>query len=175
MSDPSGDTRDYIEHARWLLEWHNKRSEALTTRAVGLLGFTGVILALLLQGAGIKTLDPTWVTWGIAVVTAGLIFASAIFALWCITTTSVEMPSVEELRAHWKTHMDNPVAGSGVPDMAEGLLNGSDLQGVSPVVAAKNEADTRAGRIKVAVILLLLGVAAVAVLAGNVLANTGGR
>lgn len=42
MTGPNNDERaEFIEHAKWLLEWHNKRGEAFTTRAVALLGFKG--------------------------------------------------------------------------------------------------------------------------------------
>ena len=40
------DAEVYIEQARWLLEWHNRRSEAFVNRAVGVIGFDGVALAL---------------------------------------------------------------------------------------------------------------------------------
>ena len=34
---PQTDSADFIDQARWLLEWHNRRSEAFTTRAVAVL------------------------------------------------------------------------------------------------------------------------------------------
>ena len=43
----SGETDAFTTQARWLLEWHNKRNNGFSTRSVAILGFTGVILALL--------------------------------------------------------------------------------------------------------------------------------
>ena len=40
----------FKDQARWLLEWHNKRNDGFATRAVALLGFAGVIVALLPRG-----------------------------------------------------------------------------------------------------------------------------
>jgi hypothetical protein len=58
LASPNHDeSAAFAAHARWLIEQHNKRSEAFTTRSVALLGFQGVILALLLQGAGIDAVD----------------------------------------------------------------------------------------------------------------------
>lgn len=44
------DTPAFTEQAKWLIERHLRRSEGLATRAAAILGFTGVTLALLVQG-----------------------------------------------------------------------------------------------------------------------------
>lgn len=155
MTDGSGDTRDYIEHAKWLLEWHNKRSEAITTRAVALLGFIGVMFSLLLQGVSLDGLEPTGWTWTWFGLTAALLLGAACLALSCVTTTAVEMPSVEEFRKQWGGHMQRPKEGTGVPDIAEGLLNAKNPTGPAPVVEARNEADTRVKWFKKALFTLL--------------------
>ena len=64
MASPDHDeSAAFTEQARWLIEQHNNRSEAFTTRAVALLGFEGVILALLLQGAGLDGMTASGWTW----------------------------------------------------------------------------------------------------------------
>lgn len=40
----------FIDQSRWLIEYHDKRGDSFTTRATALLGFSGVILVLLLRG-----------------------------------------------------------------------------------------------------------------------------
>lgn len=170
MNDGSGDTRDYIEHARWLLEWHNKRSEALTTRAVALLGFNGVILSLLLQGIPIAV-EPsgwTWVWFGLTVVS---LLVSAILALACVYATKVEMPSVQALREQWANHAAEPQDGAGVPQIGEDLVQGMTLNQPAPLTTAKAEADLRVARFKGSALALLFAVIFLAILITNVLLN----
>jgi Na+/melibiose symporter-like transporter len=174
VTDNSGDTRDYIEHARWLLEWHNKRSEALTTRAVALLGFVGVILSLLLRGTP-QQVDPSWWTWAWFVLTVVALLVSAALALWCVATTKVEMPSIQDLREKWADYSDKPEPGSGVKQMAEDLLHGQDLHGKSPLAEAKKEADKRVSRFKRAAIALFVAFAFLTCLIVNVLLHVRGE
>lgn len=49
-ADFSPEANTYYLHARWMLEWHNKRNDAFIGRSVALLGLIGVTLALLSTG-----------------------------------------------------------------------------------------------------------------------------
>lgn len=176
MTGPDNDeSAEFIEHARWLLEWHNKRGEAFTTRAVALLGFNGVILALLLQGAGLEGVEAskwTWV-WLVSSVTALLI--AAVLSLLTITPTEMRMPGIPQLRHWWNDHMEEPRAGFTGPRIAESLLYGKSVTARSPISDAKLEADKRAKRFKAAIRVMLVGFALLALLLFNVMSHAWGR
>ena len=72
-STPSAQAALFMEHARWVMEWHNKRAEGAATRAVAVLGFAGVTMALLVQGASLDGLEPTGWTWLFAGLGAALL------------------------------------------------------------------------------------------------------
>lgn len=57
-SAPADDSLVFTEQARWLLEWHNSRSESFASRAVAILGFDGVIMALIIQASVLMALRP---------------------------------------------------------------------------------------------------------------------
>lgn len=172
---PYDESAEFIEHARWLLEWHNKRGEAFTTRAVALLGFNGVILAVLLQGAGLEGIDASGWTWAWLAGTVALLFASALCSLLTILPAEMVMPGVPQLRHWWKVHSGAPTAGFFGPQVAESLLFSKDVQGRSPLSDAKAEADLRAKRFKWAIRLMLGGFVALSLLVFNVMQYAWGR
>jgi hypothetical protein len=176
MTGPDNDeSAEFIEHARWLLEWHNKRGEAFTTRAVALLGFNGVILALLLQGAGLEGIKATVWTWIWLGSSVTALLIAAVFSLLTITPTEMSMPGIPQLRHWWKAHAAEPHAGFAGPQIAESLLYSKDVTGRSPVSDAKDEADKRAKRFKVAITTMLVGFALLALLLFNVMSHAWGR
>lgn len=176
MTGPDNDESSaFIEHARWLLEWHNRRGEAFTTRAVALLGFNGVILALLLQGAGLEGIVATNWTWTWLVMSVIALMAGALLSLLTITPTEMKMPGIPQLRHWWKAHSAEPYAGYTGPQIAESLLYSKDLTGRSPLSDAKAEADKRAKRFKWAVRAMLGGFVLLAFLLFNVTSQAWGR
>lgn len=167
--EPVDDSAVFIGQARWLLEWHNTRSEAFASRAVAVLGFDGVILALLLQGFGIKDVDATGPVWAALTSTSLLLLFSAAWALSTIVPHKVAMPGVSDLRKGWAAHAQTPTARYAGPLVAESFLNASELHGTSPVLEAKKEGDTRATRFSWAVSSLLAATVSLAVLAAILL------
>lgn len=175
MSGHSNDeSAEFIEHARWLLEWHNKRGEAFTTRAVALLGFNGVILAVLLQGAGLDGIDASGWTWTWLAGTVALLLASALFSLLTILPAEMVMPGIPQLRHWWKVHSASPTAGFFGPQVAESLLYSRDITGRSPLSDAKTEADLRAKRFKWSIRLMLAGFIVLSFLVVNVMHHAWG-
>jgi hypothetical protein len=165
----ANDSADFIDAARWLLEWHNRRSEAFTTRAVALLGFVGVVLALILQGADLKDVDGTaWTRWFLLLAVVALLVA-ALFALLTISSKPVAVPSVAQLRHWWGRHVQEPVKGSSGPLIAESLLNSSKITEVSAVSAAMEEADKRADRFQIAIWAMLVALVMLSALTLNIL------
>lgn len=172
---PESDSADFIEQARWLLEWHNKRSEAFTTRAVAVLGFVGVVLALLLQGAGLNGIKATGWTWTFLGASLLSLLISGLLAVLTITPHPTAVPSVAQLRHWWKRHAAGPVKGSSAPQIAESLLNGGDLSEVSAVSAAMEDADRRGARFAIAVRGMVAAFLSLSLLLCNVLSQTWGK
>ncbi|WP_412903689.1 hypothetical protein [Aeromicrobium sp. 179-A 4D2 NHS] len=170
MAHPSGDDSEvFIEQARWLLEWHNRRSEAFTTRAVALLGFVGVVLALLLQGAGLDGVRASSWTWGFLAASLVALLLSGLFAVLTIAPQPIAVPSVAQLRHWWRRHAARPVKGDSAPQIAESFLNSKDLSEVSAVSAAKDDADRRANSFSVAIGTLVAAFLALSLLLCNIL------
>lgn len=169
------DRADFIDQARWLLDWHNRRAEAFTSRAVALLGFIGAILALLLQGVGLKGIEPTNWTWFWLVTSAIGLLVAALFAILTILPRGVQMPGVAELRRHWQQHAAEPIDGSTKSQFAEDLLLGSDLAKPSPLTDGLDEANKRAKRFKVSIRAMLVAFVLLTGLLFNILLNAQGR
>lgn len=113
------------------------------SRAVAVLGFDGVIVALLLQGFGIEATAAVWV---LLFITTALLLISAGYAVGTVVPHTVAMPSVLDLRAGWAAHAASPKPRYAGPLVAESLLHESNLNATSPLSAAKEESDTRARR-----------------------------
>lgn len=165
LPEPTDDSLVFAEQARWLLEWHNTRSESFASRAVAVLGFDGVIMALLLQGFGIKGIAATAAVWVLLFITTALLLISAGYAVGTIVPHTVAMPSVRDLRAGWAAHAASPKPHYAGPLVAESLLHASNLNATSPLSAAKEEGDTRAGRFSWAVSALFASMVALGILA----------
>jgi hypothetical protein len=165
------DTEVYIEQARWLLEWHNRRSEGFVNRAVGVLGFDGVALALIVQAPSSDTSSPTALAWTLIGLLLAAFVVSAAFALATLWSVGVTAPSPEQLRGWWDRHRKNPKDGSAAPNIAESFLDSLGA-GLSPVAAAKDSADRRAKRFKLALAPLAVATPLLSLLAVDVLART---
>lgn len=170
-SSPDNDSADFIEQARWLLGWHNARSEAFTTRAVALLGFVGVILALLLQGSGLKGIDPSRWTWTFLVTSVLALLFSAFFALRTISPKVTAMPKVSQLRDWWVAHSAEPHPGTAAPQIAESLLNGKRIDEESAVSAALEHADSCAKSFTRSIRSMLVALVLLSLLLVNILLN----
>lgn len=159
MSDgapkPDDGSIEFLEQARWLLEWHNKRSEAITTRATALLGFVGVVLALLLQGSSIGGIEPRWWTWLLLVTSLVGLLATSVYALFAVLPKKVNMPSVSQLREWWSKKIAEPGRGQTGAQIAESILFGQNTDADSPISDAVEEATDRAVNFKVAAWALL--------------------
>lgn len=171
-SSPDNDSADFIEHARWLLEWHNARSEALTTRAVALLGFVGVILALLLQGSGLKGIEASPLTSILFVASVFVLLLCAFFALRTISPEPTAMPKVSQLRESWATYTAKPYPGTTAQQIAESLLNGQKLTEDSALSSALEHADSRAKWFSYSTKSMLVALLLLSLLLSDILFNS---
>lgn len=169
MEPPADDSAQFIDQARWLLEWHNRRSEAFMTRAAALLGFVGVVLALLLQGADLGGIEPTAWTWTLLVATLIALLVTGFNALRTIRAEQISAPSVQDLRHWWGKHAQEPHPGRAGPQIAESLLNSARMNEVSAVSAAMEDAERRAKTFKHATSWMLVSFVLLALLLCNVL------
>lgn len=166
---PGSDSELFIDHARWLMEWHSKRSESITARAVSLLGFVGVVLALMFQGAALN-LKPSGYTWALLTVTLVAFVTAGICSLMAIMVRSMSVPSVDNLRDWWVAHVRSPKPGTMAPQFAEAYLNSLGSGGnKSPVSESKIDADARAKFFRSAVIATGVGLVSLSILLFNVL------
>lgn len=143
--------------------------EALTTRAVGLLGFVGVILALLLQGSGLKGIDPSQWTWAFLVASVFALLISAIFALQTISPKVTAMPKVHQLREWWGAYSAEPYPGTASPQIAESLLNSMRIDDESAISAALEHANSCAKSFSWSVRSMLLALIFLSLLLINIL------
>lgn len=147
----------FIEQARWLLEYHDRRSESVSTRAVALLGFAGVVLALLLQARLPDRVVVTGCIKTLFVVTVAAVLVTAGLCVYVLTTRQLIAPAVGQLRKNWRSWALSPRSrGSAASDVAESLLRGKRLEKESPLDATINAANRRASAFSWAVRALAL-------------------
>lgn len=176
MADPSkNDSADFIDQARWLLEWHNRRGETFTTRAVALLGFVGVFLTLLLQGAALRGITATSWTWVFLGGSLAALLWSGLFAVCAIAPREIVVPKVNQLRHWWKVHAAEPYPGTSAPKIAESFLNSSDLSKISAVSSAMEAANQRGKHFRKAVGGMLVAFFFLTLLLCNILWHTWGK
>jgi hypothetical protein len=154
------------------LEWHNRRSEGFVNRAVGVLGFDGVALALIIRAPGSGTANPSVLAWTLIGLVLTAFVVSAAFALATMWAVGVTAPSPDQLRGWWDRYRQSPRNGSAAPNIAESFLDSIGTSGPSPVAAAKAAADRRAKRFKFALAALAVATPLLALLAVDVLART---
>lgn len=163
VEDIGADT--YAAHARWLLEWHNKRSETFSSRAVTLLGFNGAVLALLVNAGRFANHDG-WhlLKWTILVAVAGLVL-SAYHALFAMAPFPNVIPDINQLREHWDVALGNTegIVVDPTAQVVESFLR-PDESGKSPLDTAYEDANRRAKHFKVAVAALVGAMAVLAVI-----------
>lgn len=160
-----GEVEAFAQQARWLLEWHNKRNDGFIARAVGLLGFAGVILALLPRGLDLN--GPLHMTVGLRaslIATTVLLLATAAFGILVLAPQQSGAPSVGQLREHWRDYANGSGPSSPVAQITEDLLHGTSVEADSPVDLAAREANRRARWFKYAAASLGLGLVALATL-----------
>lgn len=152
-----------IEQARWLLDYHNRRSDSLGQRSVALLGFTGVVLALvptaLTVPDDLKTSGwlyaSLYATLAALVVTAGL-------CLQALATKRAGAPAISRLRTELRNLTTGTRTGKAHVDLAESLLHGLKVEATSPVDLACAEANTRARWFRAATVALVVSLTALA-------------
>lgn len=136
-----------IAHAVWLLGWHNKRSDSFDARSVAVLGFSGVILALIGQSFASA---PANVDYSIGIkvtlaISTGLLVVTSILCIIELSAQKTGIVDITQLRVRWHDWKSNPATRGKVHAyLAEGLLHGNQLHVPCPLDEAKSEANRRA-------------------------------
>lgn len=152
-----GDEVAYLEHARWLLEWHERRSEAFITRASALLAFIGVLLALVLQLITKPHLNYSCWTWtflGGCLVAFGV---SGVSALVTLLGRQALVPSIQQVRKHWTDYLKKNGSESPSRDIAENFIVSLETDAQSPLSVAATSAGARACTFRISMIALAAG------------------
>jgi hypothetical protein len=169
------DTQSFLDQAKWLMEYHTKRSDGAQQRAIGVIAFSGVLLALLPRGFDPNTHPGGWII-RMYVVCAVIILITVFIAISALIPRKTEAPGVSQLREMWHEHL-RPAGERSRDrhnDITETLLLGTFLTDKSPVDHAKVEADTRTERLKYAYYTLALALIAVAALGTQLAFAAGG-
>jgi len=144
VSDDADEIERFTEQAKWLFAYHESRGESLYTRAVALLGFVGVMLALLLGADLPKGVDVTCPIKVTFVATVVSLLMTGGCCLLAFKTRDSKVPSVSQLRENWQHWVDDQRRGSAAKDVAEMLLRAKELDEDSALDWAKKTADDRA-------------------------------
>lgn len=168
MDEPQPNRHEgvYLEHALRVLAWHESRSEAFISRAVALLGFAGVLLALLLQVLTREGYTLGVATWFLVMGQVVSLLVAASLALSVMVGQKSEAPSIDQIRTWWSEHLRGASGQDPTPSIVETFLWGSEPQSDSPLHVAKAAADTRAKRFRHTLVALLV---ALALLGGTVI------
>ena len=161
--DGAKDAELFIAQARWLLEFHNKRSDAFAARAVAMLGFSGVILALLPRALDLeKIVKPTaGFKISVAVMTVALLAAVGC-CVAVLAPRQTSTASVEGLRKSWRLHLKGERLGKASRDLADSMLHGGSVTASSPVDSAYAEASVRGKWFKWSTRFLAIAIAGLA-------------
>jgi len=158
------EAKAFVDHARWLIEYHNKRSDAFGTRAVALLGFSGVTLALLSRGSLPGGVEPDACLFVLVVATVALLLLTAYFCLRTIVVTRSSAPSSDDLKEMWSKWASAERRGSAHGDIAETYLKAKTPDVVNPVEDAVEEAKNRSRWFRNATAAMLAALACLAIL-----------
>lgn len=171
-ADPNPHESVYLEHALRVLAWHEARSEAFISRAVALLGFAGVLLALLLQVLTREGFTLGIVTWILVGGEVSALVISATFALLVMTGQKSEAPEIDQLRTWWSEYLDGKRSGDPTANITETYLSGSKRDNDSLLETAMAAADRRAKYFQRALLALSTSIVLLGGLAINVAARS---
>ncbi len=136
----------FLQHAKWLSEYHRARGRDVQSRGVSLLGFTGVLVALLpVLLVPLRTLhgDPRHIAKGLLVVVSVTLLGSAVCALQTLRARNGPSTRIEDVQGLWSDALAGKPEHDTATAFTEWLLHGKDAR-TSPVQGESDEATTRA-------------------------------
>lgn len=150
----------FIDQARWLLEYHNRRNESLCQRAVALLGFTSVVIALVPATFTVPNKLTTSAPLFLSLYgTLGGLLITTAMCLLTLRAKKTGAPGIAQTRTLLREHTTGARRGHVHRDIAETLLHGLSAKASSPVDLAYFEANSRARWFRRAILALVLSLA----------------
>jgi hypothetical protein len=158
-----------LENAKWLLDRESARIDGFHQRASYLLGFAGVILAILPM-----TLDPIgkianeqarWCAWVLVSLSAVLLAVGALFSLLTLTVRKALNLGIKQLQQNWvewTRELDNPNAAQVLADLTNAVMGRTSNAQDSALLAVRSEGDVRAIRLRISMWCSTCGVIALA-------------
>ncbi len=122
----STDVDALLAHARWLMEFHSDRSRVASSRALGLLGFIGVLLGLLVTSdSPVVTGHGGLLARVLSLVAGGLLVLAGFIAIGALAPMASLAPSVKDARTMWSGALKGQRRGKASRDVAEQFLYAS--------------------------------------------------
>lgn len=144
-----------IDHSRWLLDYHDRRSESINQRAIAVLGFTGVILALVPAALALpKSVEMTRGVWISLIVTMAALLGAAILSVMTFMTRTVGAPGINQAREMLILHTRGDRVGRAHKDLAFNYLFADPMAKPGPVQLAYSAANGRATWFRWSVVVL---------------------
>ncbi|MFI5034997.1 MAG: hypothetical protein ACHQFZ_02190 [Acidimicrobiales bacterium] len=162
----------YLENARWLVEEARGRTDGLHQRASYILGFSGVVLAILPTFFNTVLSTRGWfirdVCWILLVVVVILLSCGAVFAARVMFVHEVLEVPATELQSRWvewtnKTDKE-PFAAQALADYANALFGREANDQASPLLAIMADGDRRAHRLRASMWITVSGIATLALM-----------
>ncbi|MBU6246066.1 MAG: hypothetical protein KGP12_12700 [Actinomycetales bacterium] len=148
----------FIDQARWLIAYHDARAEAVSQRSVAVLGFTGVVLALLPSALALPpSLDMNCWLWIILIGTIVTLLGAAVLSLKVLWVRETGVPSARQTRIWLDEYLKDHRRGMVYADVAETFLHSWNLNEDSPVDREKAVADDRAKWFMWSLVVLVIG------------------
>lgn len=166
--DPA-EAQAFTDQARWLHASHDRRSEIIGQRAANLLGFTGVITALMPAAIGLGKGHVRY-AWPIKITAVTVLVLLIVTAATCLRVLALRQASVQngaQLRDQWDRYTHGKFRGLVQAQIAHSFLGGDPA--LDPVATSKAEADSRARAYKWSVRLMFTALVVLSALATQIL------
>jgi hypothetical protein len=115
----------FLDQARWLLEQQQRRGTGFQQTAVALIGFDGVLLAVLVSGDALGHVTRYHVAWWATVIGAAFLVLSAVAAVMTILPRATNAVGAGDTFGAWKKLKENGSWDRANQHFAEMLLNPS--------------------------------------------------
>lgn len=143
---PAYDVDVFLQHAKWLSEYHRARGRDVQSRGVSLLGFTGVLVGLLpALLMPLRTLhgEPRYAARALLAAVSLALLSSAVCALQTLRARKGPSTQLKDVQRLWWDTLAGRPQDDAATAFTEWLLHGNSTA-PGPVQGESYEASTRA-------------------------------
>lgn len=119
----------FLDQARWLLEQQQRRGEAFQQTAVALVGFDGVLLALLVSGGALTSTTRYTAAWWATIDGAGLFVVSAFCGVCAVLPRAISTVPAAGTIKRWQKFRKKGGFNRDALWFADMLLSATPVQG----------------------------------------------